>query len=359
MSTNRACHFLGWGGSDKILVYLLTGWLCGMAGARADDSFLKQELPVTWVFYRSNEELLQVLRSVVPRMLVLPVGMSIPEGMPAKKPLTNPTNAKVEKAGVGWPGSGARFGPVPEDKTPFTMRNYIDQATRFVGMTWSYDAARYAVVLDFPWHVKDARSNAELMEALGQTVRLENAKYVYYRTGDQKTDPWQAAFNALLSKPENYPKAWLMRWRVNEAVDHGLSEQPSVLLFSGKIPDESGAVHFLTVSVHTPTFISNLSSDEPVSYYLFSVAGKFEQGGLFYARNQWARLSVTLDADSRRLVLHNGRIRNDNIPEEYDQVFAVEKATLVHKMNLLNGKPPPVYNGQFDTDRFLLTVAGN
>src|ERR1700722_5924797 len=90
------------------VVFFLASIACGMPNAPADDSFLNRELPTTWVIYRSNMELLQVLKSVVPKTLILPEGMSVPDGMPAKKPLINPTEAEKKRAmpnAIGYAGT--------------------------------------------------------------------------------------------------------------------------------------------------------------------------------------------------------------------------------------------------------------
>ena len=236
-----------------------------LVAAIADNAFLNRQLPTTWVCYQSNEELLQVLRSVVPATLVLPPGMSLPTGMPAKKPLIDPTEAEKQHA-----GSGALFGRVPGDKTPFTVRDYLDHAAMILGMTWKYDATRDAVSLDFPWHVSDPRSAAELIATLSTTTPPEDEKHIYCSTIDLKNDPWRPAFNALLSKPGNYPKAWQVRWKM-EGVLPGL-HQP-INLFTGRILDETGTTHLLILNVQEgPVF--SMASESTVGFYLFSETGE-------------------------------------------------------------------------------------
>src|SRR5271156_2787244 len=122
------------------VVFLVVGLAYGLANASADESFLNQKLPTTWVIYRSNMELLQVLKSVVPKTFILPEGMSVPAGLPEPKPLKNPTEAEKKRAMPSAIGcAGALFGRVPGNKTPFTVRDYLNQASKFMGLTWNYD----------------------------------------------------------------------------------------------------------------------------------------------------------------------------------------------------------------------------
>jgi hypothetical protein len=331
------------------VVLLVASVACGLSKASAKESFLNQKLPTTWVIYRSDTELLQVLKSVVPKTFIQPEGMSVPEGLPEPKPLTNPTEAKIKRAMPHTMGcAGALFGRVPGDKTPFTVRDYLNEAVRFIGMTWNYDATRDAVVLDFPWHVNDPRSNAELMDTLAKTVPPEDEKLIETSSPDPKTDPWQAAFNTLLSKPENFPKTWQVRWKVDD--DFPVFEKP-VTIFSGKILDETGTSHFVILNMQTSGLVANLEARwATISFYLFSGEGKFEQGGLFTAFDRWGKTSVVLDAGQKRLSVHT------DYQSGFDQVFKVEKNRLVFQEDLVGGQPPTAEQKWTFLDRRLFEV---
>jgi hypothetical protein len=316
-------------------VFLVIGFALGFAIASADETFLDRKLPTTWACYQSRRELLQILESVVPKPFILPVGMSVTDGMPVRKSLINPTEAEKMRA-----GGGGLFGRVSGDKTPFTVRDYLNRACREIGMTWKYDATRDAVMLDYLWHVSDPRSNAELMETLLRIVPPEDEKHLYTNTVDSKTDPWRAAFNALLSKPENFADAWKMRWPEEVIANPGLPPdwmQPRNL-FTGKILDETGATHFLILNCQEGLLSPSASI---ISFYLFTATGNFEQGGFFYAEDGHTEgVTAELETDKRDIIVHSG---TDPSYNQYDQVFVVEKARFVFKNHLMNGKPTKPY----------------
>ena len=320
------------------LFFLVANLACGVDVASADDSFLNREAPRTWAWCKSPKETLQVLRAVVPKTIIMPGGMPIPNG----NPLLNPTEAEVKTA-----GSGYRFDPDPGDKKPFTVRDFLNDVTKYLELTWSYDATRDAVVLDFAWRVNDARSNEEVLETLLKTVPPEDEKHVGSRAVDP-TDSWRVAFNALLSKPENYSKGGQMRWEADAICSFMFLEQP-VNLFTGKVLDEAGAVHFLILNTKHPL---DAPSDTIISFYLFSEAGKFEHGGLFYSEDRYGFTKATVSTDQKRLIVRNGP---SPVYNQYEQVFAVEKDRLIFKDHLTNGKstPPP------NTSKYFFEVAAD
>ena len=261
--------------------------------------------------------------------LVMRGGMSVPAGMP----LMNPTETEVKRAGSGW-----RFDPTNGEKNPLTIRNFLNDATKYLELTWSYDATHDAVVLDFAWRVSDARTSAEIMETLLKTVPPEDEKRVYSKTVDPKTDPWRLAFNALLSKPENYSKAGQMRWKADGAYCLFLVTPQLINLFTGKVLDEAGASHFLILNIQYGPITPSAPS---ISFYFFSGTGKFEHGGLFYSENRYGATRAEFVTDQKRLFVHNSL---NPAYARYDQVFAVEKDRFVFKDHLTNGKPTPPEN---------------
>lgn len=298
----------------------------------ADDSFLSRQLPTTWVCYNTPEQLLQVLRSVVPKPLLLPEGMSISEGMPARKPLLNPTEAEKARA-----GTGALFGRVPGDKTPFTIRDYLDLGAGILGMTWNYASGRDAVVFDFPWHVSDRRSNAELISILCTNTPPEDEKHVYSSIIDRKHDLWRPAFNALLSKPGNYAEAWQVRWKM-EGSFPGIRQPTN--LFTGTILDDTQTAQLLILNIQGPTFFTS-GAVSTIGFYLFSPTGELEHAGLFYAQDGHGRkVQVEVDPGRNRLFIHNGINPSYN---RYDQIFAVKKNRFRFEERRAYGNPNAPY----------------
>jgi len=62
------------------VAFLVASFVYILANAQADDSFLNRELPTTRICYGSSRELLQILKLVAPKTIVLPEGISLQEG---------------------------------------------------------------------------------------------------------------------------------------------------------------------------------------------------------------------------------------------------------------------------------------
>jgi len=88
--------------------------------------------------------------------------------------------------GVGDPND-------PQPETQQTVRAFLDDMSRYLSMTWRFDPSSGTIELDHPWHARDERSAAELLQTLSDHDRGK---------------AWKAAFTALVSKPENVDRAW-------------------------------------------------------------------------------------------------------------------------------------------------------
>jgi hypothetical protein len=194
-------------------------------------------------------------------------------------------------------------------------------------LLWAFVPSRNAIVTQFKWVQDDPRTAAELVRILTTTPPPPDPI-----TFERKKNPWQVAFDALLSKPENFPHVWPLRY---VADDRTFFHIPSVTnLVARTITDAEGVGHILIVNDH-PEF-ENPGPPGSMSYYLFNKDGHFESGGVWTVGYRCFADSAWLDADGRRLwvrVYNNGSQRRDSI-------FTVEKGQLVRKEFLIEGVPP-------------------
>ena len=140
---------------------------------------------------------------------------------------------------------------------------------RNMGLVWHYDSKQDAVILDYAWKRTDPRSGKELADAVAewQPVKKTNDE-------DMGSQEWHNAFDALLSRPENYPQASLLRLYHNS---HGML--PGVNIFAGKIREGDGPDEIIVLCKKIE--ITNKGAPGDVACYLFDADGKFLKGGIY------------------------------------------------------------------------------
>lgn len=198
-----------------------------------------------------------------------------------------------------------------------TIRGYLDQSAKFMGMRWSYDAKKDAIVLDFNWRREAPGSDADILQHL---VSDDRATREY-------------AFNVLLSKPENYAAGWKVRVMGDSTESMGFPLSAKLYnIYAGRITDENGQPCLLVVNLHPPMMIPGVFY---VSYYLFDEQGKFQDGGVYDAGSVWGNGGkMQWNEETKRLVHTVGG---------YQLEFAVENSRLVLKAARENGN---AYNPQ-------------
>jgi hypothetical protein len=178
-----------------------------------------------------------------------------------------------------------------------TVRDYLTASLDALTLTWKYDSSRNAITTDFKWRRDDPRTSAQLMDVLSHTpssaikpLYLQWIDSYFRATGapaqtawidphqayfwdHHKLDPddaWRIAFDALLSKPENFPQVWKLRF-IDDVRSCGVLS-PSCVdnILAKPMRDDKGREHFLVINVQNTSFV----------YYLFDETGKFERGGL-------------------------------------------------------------------------------
>jgi hypothetical protein len=164
-----------------------------------------------------------------------------------------------------------------------TVRELFERLCMQMGMTWEYHADQDAIILDPKWRRDDPRSAAELLAVLSKTTPVPDDKLTWSTTPnrvgghDQMPDEWRAAFDALVSKPENLPSAGTLR--LYDDAHAPLAPMGGGInnLFAAKMTDADGHPEILVINgAHMPM---TGASPGDINYYLFDENGRFIKGG--------------------------------------------------------------------------------
>jgi hypothetical protein len=251
-------------GRKLLVVLLATSLACETAFASADDSFLRVPFK-SYLFQSATDPAgVQELSRIIGKPVLLPLGVS-----------------DFVKEINGW-NTGFR---VPfwiriglNNETP-TLRDVLAQTASSMGMKWSYEPKKDRVVLDFAWRRSDVRSGEELahvLETTSASTSMQDLRYYWTQDALPPHDTWQIAFDALLSKAGATSNVWKVR--LADDLKRGVPPRPVINMLSAKMKDQSGKEHLIIVN-DQPLIVS--PGEGTFSYYVFSLQGKFEQGGLF------------------------------------------------------------------------------
>lgn len=155
------------------------------------------------------------------------------------------------------------------------LRDYLSTSLDQLTLTWKYDAARDAIITDFRWRREDPRTARELVDFLSHTRPPAHEYLVRKSHRKGFVDPWLAAFDALLSKPENLPQVWKLRFL--DDIRKYFSQTIIDNLLAQPIYDSEGRKHFVFVN-DQPEVIS--PGEGSICYYIFDESGKFERGAV-------------------------------------------------------------------------------
>jgi len=183
-----------------------------------------------------------------------------------------------------------------------TYRWFLDDTCSWLGLSWRYDAATDAVATDFRWRRDDPRSLAKLATAAQFTQP----------TGMFGGDPWiqrewgpltltendeaLRAFDALVSKPENFPRAWKLRF-LEETRDLSARD----FLWRGMLRDAAGQSRFVAIRNHRSR--TTLAPPGSFACYVFDDQGHFLSGALLGDHYSAETPTVLLSRDRETLYL--------------------------------------------------------
>jgi len=310
------------------------------------DAFLDEPLPARFLtsteglsqeaqIPKSHVERLQNLRAAISKPIILPEGLA--DFLAQTDRERNWAKGTGMFLSEGWSMS---FPDKP------TLRDYTKDTFAHLGLVWIYDPKQDAIVASFPWKIDDARSGVDLIKTICSTHPLPLGV-------TSMADPWQIAFNALLSKPENFARVWPLRFCADQREGFIFSIPSANGLVWGNIKDDAGVEHFLVVTDQAE--MCNPGPEGTFAFYVFDLKGRFEFGGLNTIGYRCFDDSAWIDADGRHIDFrtnNNGRLRRDSI-------FAIEKGRLVRKDFLQNGAPPAAWQWSgLDSGASLFTVVG-
>ena len=259
---------------------------------------------------------MEQLRSALPCPIVFPDGLD--------------QFVREKDVGADWK-KGKEFFLSERNGTGFplgsTLRDLLEDTATRLHLAWNYDPSRNIIRTAFSWQISDPRSGAQLLEYLA-----DNRPSDPLRGPHARIDPWARAFDALLSRPENYFRVWQLRFAADDRQIFGLSLTKNLL--AGKITGSEGRRHFLVVNSQEE--MMNPGPPGSFSYYLFDENGRFESGGIETVGYRCFRDSAWLDRDGRRLWVETW----NNGSQKRNIIFTVEKSQLVRKDILVDGQMP-------------------
>ena len=172
---------------------------------------------------------------------------------------------------------------VPQDGK---VRNLFQLLCLTLGLSWSSDPGGQVIDLDPTWKRDDPGTGRELLAVLLDT-RPE-------RLHQLKTDPkanlvgghgplpdaWRLAFDALLSRPENFACAGTLRlYHDSHGHARGMSLHVVDPLFVGRLLAADGRAQVLVLNRQEMGSTKDNPGD--LAYYLFDEDGRFAQGGVY------------------------------------------------------------------------------
>ncbi|MEJ0001408.1 MAG: hypothetical protein WDO13_21125 [Verrucomicrobiota bacterium] len=187
-----------------------------------------------------------------------------------------------------------------------TYRDFLDESGCLLGLDWHYDAARGAVVTEFQWYRTDPRSTAELYDYVSRNDPKTDFgnPWIVRRWGPNTlsaSDPWRYSLDALLSKPENYPSDWKVRY-LEDARSGFFSTLAGQIVWTGTLNDPQGRPRFVAVKYHFALGIPG--SQAVVAAYAFNPDGHFLSGALGADRYRPYKPYAFVSTDRRTLYLY-------------------------------------------------------
>lgn len=162
----------------------------------------------------------------------------------------------MKQSTTGYPGSVT------------TVRGFLDQLCGTISLKWSFDPAGNVVAVEPAWKTADPRTTVALLQAVWRPDD---------EAGCARDTAWQTAFNALLSHPANYQRAWTVRQKsAFQEFRLGFAFPARPLLMQPVI-DKAGTKYFLVMIVQP---IQMYPGHGSVGYYWFQDDGTLVGAGL-------------------------------------------------------------------------------
>ena len=183
-----------------------------------------------------------------------------------------------------------------------TVREMFNRLCLSLNLVWRYDAKQDVIDLDPVWHRSDPRSAKNLADALVGTKpvpanQLPAGEVNLVGGHGRARDDWRLAFDALLSRPENFPLAGALRlYHDTHGHSRGMAPLAVVNRFACKLPDDDGRLKILILNGQD----SMMNKEDPgdLAYYLFDAEGRFLRGGVYAMTEGWTGAITKVEATS-------------------------------------------------------------
>jgi len=164
-----------------------------------------------------------------------------------------------------------------------TVKQTFEYICLFMGVTWKFDAERDVIVLTPQWKRDTMCSGKELITTLLERkpvdwMKLEAGEKNGVGGRDKALDDWRIAFDALISKPENYAKAGSVRL-FNDTHTAGGAMSFLEYALAETLTDDAGRQRILVLNWLSPR--TSKSGPGNFAYYLFDPEGKWIKGGVY------------------------------------------------------------------------------
>ena len=166
-----------------------------------------------------------------------------------------------------------------------TVREMFNRLCLSLNLVWRYDTKQDVIDLDPVWRRSDPRSAKDLADVLVGTKpvpenQLPAGEINLVGGRGRARDDWRLAFDALLSRPENFPLTGALRlYHDTHGHSRGMAPLAVVNRFAGKLPDGNG--HLEILILNGQQIGSNKDNPGDLAYYLFDEEGQFLRGGVY------------------------------------------------------------------------------
>ena len=172
------------------------------------------------------------------------------------------------------------------------------------------------VEVDFAWHQPQPDvAPADLLAYLASHPPSPRPDLAVFPSVEGE---WEREFDALLSTPENFSRAWRVR---TTGEQYGFFPFQLHVLYAGPFRDAAGGSHVLLFLNHPCNVLPGAGR---ASYYLFDARGRLENGGVFDTGGRILNLSASVSADRTKLVTKGWFNGNSDGESEWDRTYRID-----------------------------------
>ncbi|CAN5766671.1 hypothetical protein BH09VER1_BH09VER1_45580 [soil metagenome] len=217
----------------------------------------------------------------------------------------------------------------PRTETKVTAGKFLDAICGSLVLQWRLDAEKRVVVLDVGWRREDVRPAKELLQVVtsGSESPSVMPRYSAEKSAEQQRDAahgtfrerilhdeeWQEAFDALLSKPDNFAKAWKVRQQSAAESVFVSPEAVKPVLAQGMVA--TTGKEYVLVLTYQP--IPMYPGNGTFAYYWFAKDGRIAGAGLVTSGHRCDLVETKVEAGAsagKASTLKVDLMMNENYP---------------------------------------------